>query len=81
MALLKNDITTVMGNIDPYEALANGIILQACDDYLKGFITENSFKFFCYGEWIKLLTKVDGDFIYKCMRGRKDDRKRNKIKN
>lgn len=68
---MRRDITKDLSGIDPYKGLANCIVIQACEDYLNNVITENSFKFFCFGEWIKMLTDVDGEFIYNEMKGKK----------
>ena len=73
---LKKDAEVDGRSIEPYRNLANGIVLQACEDYLNNTITENSFKFFCFGEWIQMLTEIDGEFIFNKMRGKKHDRER-----
>lgn len=70
---MRRDITNDLRGIDPYECLANCIVIQACEDYLNNVITENSFKFFCFGEWIQMLTDVDGEYIYNEMKGKKDE--------
>ena len=77
---MKNLIEGHIAN-EPYRGLANAIIIQACDDYMLGKITENSFKFFCLGQWFKALTNVDGEYVYKNMRSKKYDCKGNKGKN
>ena len=46
-----------------YTDLANAIIIQACNDYLKGKITEKVFDNFCKSGWFSLLTEVDGKCI------------------
>ena len=78
---MKRDIARYLSGIDPYKGLANCIVIQACEDYLNNVITENSFKFFCFGEWIQMLTDVDGECIYNEMKGKKDDSEGNKSKN
>lgn len=78
---MRRDITNDLSGIDPYKGLANCIVIQACEDYLNNVITENSFRFFCFGEWIQMLTDVDGECIYNEMKGKKDDSEGNKSKN
>ena len=70
---MRRDIIKDLSGIDPYKGLANCIVIQACEDYLNNVITENSFKFFCFGEWIQMLTNVDGKWIYNKMRGMKNE--------
>ena len=69
---MKRDIARDLNGIDPYKGLANCIVIQACEDYLNNVITENSFKFFCFGEWIQMLTDVDGGCIYNEMKDKKE---------
>lgn len=78
---MKRDIVKDLSGMEPYRGLANCIVIQACEDYLNNVITENSFRFFCFGQWIQMLTDIDGECIYKAMRGKKYDREGNKIKN
>ena len=66
---------------NPYENLANSIIVQACDDYRTALkkIKKNprnkdaigdalSIEKFFYSRWYGALTAVDGDFIIKKIR-------------
>lgn len=60
----------------PYENLANAIVKQAVRDWQDGYIDlyfgsdrtawrmKECERFF-HGEWIKMLTKVDGDYLLK----------------
>ena len=63
-------------NIDPYEALANAIVLQAVKDYrraLKSYLrnpSNNSARYkkeslerFFLSDWYRLLTSVDGEML------------------
>lgn len=63
-------------NIDPYEALANAIVLQAVKDYrraLKSYVrnpSNNSARYkkeslerFFLSDWYRLLTAVDGEML------------------
>lgn len=63
-------------NIDPYEALANAIVLQAVKDYrraLKSYVrnpSNNSARYkkeslerFFLSEWYRLLTHIDGEML------------------
>lgn len=63
-------------NIDPYEALANAIVLQAVKDYwraLKSYLrnpSNNSARYkkeslerFFLSDWYRLLTAVDGEML------------------
>ena len=56
-----------MDNIEEYQNLANAIIIQACEDYKTGEITDDSFERFCRSEWFSVLTKVDPEYLIKKM--------------
>ena len=78
----QNTKDVLMTDVDPYVALANGIILQACKDYRKYYrlhlrtyrigdkpnekLAEVE-KFF-RSEWSKSLTSVDGEYVMKRIR-------------
>lgn len=62
--------------MDPYENLANAIILQAVDDYrkalkllvcnpgsLKGQRDKNDCERFFRSPWFRCLTEIDGEFL------------------
>lgn len=49
--------------LNPWVKLANAIIIQACKDYLRGKIKFGEFKNFCLGEWIQILSDVDGKYL------------------
>lgn len=56
-----------MDNVEAYQNLANAIIIQACEDYKTGEITDNTFECFCRSEWFRVLTKVDPEYLIKKM--------------
>ena len=56
-----------MDNVEAYQNLANAIIIQACEDYKTGEITDYSFEHFCRSEWFSILTKVDPEYLIKKM--------------
>ena len=78
----QNNKDVLMTDVDPYVALANGIVLQACKDYRKYYrlhlrtyrigdkpnekLAELE-KFF-RSEWYKTLTSVDGEYVMKRIR-------------
>lgn len=49
--------------LNPWVKLANAIVIQACKDYLRGKIKFGEFKNFCLGEWIQILSDVDGKYL------------------
>ena len=49
--------------LNPWVKLANAIIIQACKDYVHGKIEFGQFKKFCLGEWIRMLSDVDGKYL------------------
>ena len=78
----ENNKDVLMTDEDPYIALANGIVLQACKDYRKYYRLhlrtyrigdkpneklEELEKFF-RSEWYKTLTSVDGEYVMKRIR-------------
>ena len=78
----ENTQDIIMTDVDPYVALANGIILQACKDYRKYYRLhlrtyrigdkpneklEEVEKFF-RSNWYKTLTSVDGEYVMKRIR-------------
>lgn len=55
-------------NINPYNRLANAIIIQAAKDYRKALLTNDStsihgLEHFFGSEWFALLTDLDGDAL------------------
>ena len=70
-----------MQNIEPYERLANAIVVQACTDYRFGRISDSQMERFCHSQWYQLLTNVDGGYILNRLRESKNDRKRTKRRN
>lgn len=59
--------------MDPYEELANAIILQACKDYR---LTDNEddlkeIERFFHSEWFSVLTSLDPDLLIKKLRKEK----------
>lgn len=47
-----------------YEGLANAVILQSVDDYIRGVITDGAFKHWLYSDEFSLFTSVDPTLIY-----------------
>lgn len=62
---------------NPYEELASAIVVQACKDYTGGRLSDHEFKRFCYSQWFKMLTSIEGSYLFKRMyrkvRGRSYD--------
>lgn len=56
-----------MDKVEAYQNLANAIIIQACEDYKTGEISDDSFERFCRSEWFSVLTKVDPEYLIKKM--------------
>lgn len=59
--------------MDPYEELANAIIVQACKDYR---LTDNEdglkeIERFFHSEWFSVLTSLDPDLLIKKLRKEK----------
>ena len=59
--------------IDNYQLLANAIVMQACLDYRHGRLADSLFKRFLSSDWYKLLTNVDGKYIYQQLRKERAD--------
>lgn len=53
--------------LECYENLAFAIIKQACDDYRKGVMDDDSFKRFLNGGLYERLTTLDSDILYEKM--------------
>lgn len=56
------------GHRDPYEELANGIILRAVEDYRKALACRDegvilAIERFFTSEWFAILSKLDGQYI------------------
>lgn len=78
----QNTKEVLMNDVDPYVALANGIVLQACKDYRKYYrlhlrtyrIGDNpneklaELEKFFRSDWYKTLTSVDGEYVMKRIR-------------
>lgn len=52
-----------MDNLEQYQNLANAIVIQACDDYKAGRISDGVFRKFCRSEYFNILTKVNPEFL------------------
>lgn len=60
-------------DIDPYEGLANGIILQAAEDYRRALINKSKYKIeslerFFRSDWCLLLSSVNTEYIIEQIR-------------
>ena len=64
--------------IDNYQLLANAIVQQACLDYRQGRLGEGLFRRFLLSDWYKLLTNVDGSYIYRRLRKEREDNGKSK---
>lgn len=78
----ENTKDIVMNDVDPYVALANGIVLQACKDYRKYYrLHLRTYRIgdkpneklaelenFFRSDWYKTLTSVDGEYVMKRIR-------------
>ena len=62
-----------MEYIENYKNLANAIIIQACDDFIKSEINETQFRHFVYSDLFSVLTNVNPDVIYECIIKRKEE--------
>jgi len=56
-------------NINPYNRLANAIIIQAAKDYRKALLKDDKaeiygLEHFFTSEWFAMLTDLDGDALY-----------------
>ena len=70
------------GNYDPYEELANAVVIQACEDYKRAYICHlrsngkgkktqkqlEELETFFRSDWYKTLTEVDGEFLMERLR-------------
>ena len=81
---MKKEKTTIKeeANFDPYEELANAVVIQACNDYKKaykqslrksGFAGEADAELaeleeFFRSDWYKQLTEVDGEYLMERLR-------------
>ncbi|MBE6707515.1 MAG: hypothetical protein E7577_07755 [Ruminococcaceae bacterium] len=81
---MKNEKVTIKEDVsfDPYEELANAIVIQACHDYKKaykqslrrsGIVGEADeelaeLEAFFRSDWYKQLTEVDGEYIMERIR-------------
>ena len=64
--------------MDNYHLLANAIVQQACLDYRQGRLAEGLFRRFLSSDWYKLLTNVDGEYIYQRLRKERMDNGKSK---
>ena len=78
----QNNKDVLMTDVDPYVALANGIVLQACKDYRKYYrLHLRTYRIgdkpneklaelenFFRSDWYKTLTSVDGEYVMKRIR-------------
>lgn len=65
------------GNYNPYEELANAVIVQACEDYKRAYACYlrnpdsaertkqqlEELEFFFRSDWYKTLTELDGEYL------------------
>lgn len=81
---MKNGKVTIREDVsyDPYEEIANAIVIQACNDYKKaykqslrrsGIVGEADeelaeLEAFFRSDWYKKLTDVDGDYLMERIR-------------
>lgn len=81
---MKKEKTTIKdeGNYDPYEEIANAIVIQACHDYKNaykrslrrsGVVGEADeeiaeLETFFRSDWYKKLTEVDGEYLMERLR-------------
>ena len=70
------------GNYDPYEELANAVVIQACEDYKRAYTCHlrskgkgkrtqkqlEELEAFFRSDWYKQLTEVDGEYIMERIR-------------
>ena len=70
------------GNYDPYEELANAVVIQACEDYKRAYICHlrsngkgkktqkqlEELETFFRSDWYKTLTEVDDEFLMERLR-------------
>ena len=81
---MKNEKVTIKEEVsfDPYEEIANAIVIQACNDYKKaykqslhksGIVGEADEELakleeFFRSDWYKQLTEVDGEYLMERLR-------------
>lgn len=66
--------------MDPYEKLANAIIIQAVKDYRKALREGKSgriYEQFFHSEWFGILTSLDGETLIERIRRKMNCRQRN----
>jgi len=62
-----------------YQGLASAIIVEACEDYKRGKMSEEGFYSFCHSNWIKILMGIlecrvcDGEWLYENMKKEKEE--------
>lgn len=61
-------VSKVPVEIDPYEELANAIIIRAADDYRKALSAKEKGKIislekFFLSDWFRILSRADGQYI------------------
>ena len=78
----EKDIIREEGNYDPYEEIANAIVIQACNDYKNayrrhlrrsGIVDKPDYELvalenFFRSDWYKILTSVDGEYLMERLR-------------
>ena len=78
----EKDIIREEGNYDPYEEIANAIVIQACNDYKNayrrhlrrsGIVDSPDYELralenFFRSDWYKILTSVDGEYLMERLR-------------
>ena len=94
---MKNEKVTIKEDVsyDPYEELANAIVIQACNDYKKAYkqslrrsgivgeVDEElaELEAFFRSDWYKQLTEVDGEMLMERLKNevKKGERKKGNI--
>lgn len=63
---LKNEarISAATTDMVGYEGLANAVVLQSADDYIKGLLTDGAFRHWLYSDRFAMFTSVDPTLIY-----------------
>ena len=78
----EKNIIMEEGKYDPYEELANAVVIQACEDYKRAYICHlrsngkgkktqkqpEELEAFFRSDWYKTLTEVDGEFLMERLR-------------
>ena len=57
--------------MNPYEELANAIIIQACQDYLSQETMRGDCLHFFRSRWFTALTTIDPEYLIKCLKKRR----------